>query len=422
MKKSLFTILCLLTFSLGAMAQNKNVVSVINYMIYFEKDKNVSDLLEARKYIDLAADNEETKLKAKTWANRGKIYFALHLSKDESVKALNINAIEEAAKSYGQAIKLDDKGNFPEAKKGFTNCLIIITNQGIDSYSNKENPNYASALASFEKAVALNKEYTGTTDTLIVYNAALAADKAKNYPKAVDYYKQLIDLKYGAKDEKVAASIYSMLASVYKEQSDMNNYISTLQNGRKVYPNDKNLILLELNYYLESGKTAEAINNLNLAISKDPNNEALHYNLGVLYDNMANPQAPKDKPNEKPVVSDKDYETAFNNSEASYKKALELKPDYYDAYYNLGALYFNRGVKQNDYANTFTDAKKYDAESLKAEEWFQKAIPVLEKGETVNTDDKASMRTLLSTLSNCYRMLNKMDKSKEYLDKSKNLK
>jgi tetratricopeptide (TPR) repeat protein len=411
-----------LLLTVNLLAQNKNVVSAINYITNYQKDSIISDLMTARKYIDLAAENEETKLKAKTWANRGKIYFAILQSKDETVKASVPNAVDEAAKSYGQAIKLDDKGNFPEAKRGLANCIIIISNQGIDSYSNKEKPDYAGALASFEKAVSLNKEYNGTIDTLVVFNAALAADKAKMYPKAIEYYKQLIDLKYGAKDERVAASIYIMLATVYKEQSDLTNYLATLQNGRKAFPNDKNLIFLELNYFLETGKTAEAINNLNLAIAKEPNNEALHYNLGVLYDNLANPPAAKEKEKEKPAPAEKEYEAAFASSEAAYKKALELKPDYFDALFNLGALYFNRGKKQIDYANTFTDQKKYDEESLKAETWFQKAIPVLEKAESVKTTDLQSMRTVLSTLSNCYRMMNQMEKSKEYLDKSKNLK
>lgn len=416
MRKVLLTMVGGFLLTVNLQAQNKNVVSAINYMTYYEKDKNVSDLMEARKYIDLAAENEETKLKAKTWANRGKVYFAILQSKDTMVKRSVPNALEEAAKSYGLAVKYDDKGSFPEAKRGLSNCLIMITNQGIDLYSNKDKPDYAGALAAFEKAVTLNKEYNGITDTLVIYNAALAADKAKMYPKAVEYYKQLIDLKYGSRDEKVAASIYSMLANTYQAQKDMTNYLSTLQAGRKAFPNDKNLILLELNYYLESGKTAEAINNLNLAISKEPNNEALHYNLGVLYDNIANPKEPN------PAPAEKDYEAAFASAEASYKKALELKPDYFDALYNLGALYFNRGKKQNDYANTLSDQKKYDAESLKAEAWFQKAIPVMEKAETVKTTDRQSMQTVLSTLSNCYRMMNNMEKSNEYLEKSKNVK
>ena len=271
-------------------------------------------------------------------------------------------------------------------------------------------------MVEFERAADLSKQYFNRLDTLAIYNAALAADKASMFPKAVEKYKQLIEMKYGGKDEKIAAGVYNMLATVYSEQKDQANYIATVQSGRAAFPNDKNLILLELNYYLETGKTAEAINNINLAISKEPNNETLHYNLGVLYDNMANPG--KDKP----APAEKDYESSFANSEASYKKALELKPEYFDAAYNLGALYFNRGVKQNDYANTFSDAKKYDAESLKAEGWFQKAIPPLEKAESINNADKSSMRTLMSTLANCYRMLGKMDKSTEYTDKAKNTK
>jgi tetratricopeptide (TPR) repeat protein len=67
-------------------------------------------------------------------------------------------------------------------------------------------------------------------------------------------------------------------------------------------------------------------------------------------------------------------------------------------------------------------ASYYSVESLKAEGWFQKAIPPLEKAESINNEDKSSMRTLMTTLANCYRMLGKMDKSTEYTDKAKNTK
>ena len=35
----------------------------------------------------------------------------------------------------------------------------------------------------------------------------------------------------------------------------------------------------------------------------------------------------------------------MHNQNMHYKKAIELKPDYFDANYNLGALYFNEGVR-----------------------------------------------------------------------------
>jgi hypothetical protein len=66
----------------SAFAQQKNVVSAINYLGYYNKDKDANDLIEAKKYIDLATADAETGAKAKTWANRAEIYMNLHNSKD----------------------------------------------------------------------------------------------------------------------------------------------------------------------------------------------------------------------------------------------------------------------------------------------------------------------------------------------------
>ena len=50
------------------------------------------------------------------------------------------------------------------------------------------------------------------------------------------------------------------------------------------------------------------------------------------------------------------------NAEKSYKKAIELKPDYFDAIYNLGALYVNDAVGIMGKANKLDlNDKNYDA-------------------------------------------------------------
>jgi TPR repeat protein len=128
---------------------------------------------------------------------------------------------------------------------------------------------------------------------------------------------------------------------------------------------------------------------------------------------MANP-APG-----KPVPSDKEYEQYFNESEKAYLKALEMKAEYFDAAFNLGALYFNRGVKQNDYANTITDNKKYEVEAKKADDIFNKSLPWLEKAEKIGSEEPATMKELYNTLAMLYRMTSQLDKEKEYKEKAK---
>ena len=103
----------------------------------------------------------------------------------------------------------------------------------------------------------------------------------------------------------------------------------------------------------------------------------------------------------------------------SYLKAIEFRDDYFDAYYNLGALYYNKGVKQVDIANAIPSNQplKYEEEKNKADLEFKKAIPYMEKAHELNPADKFTMESL-KTL---YYRLKMLDKHAEIVEKMKNL-
>jgi tetratricopeptide (TPR) repeat protein len=381
-------------------AQQKNVVSAINYLGYYNKDKDASDLMEAKKYIDLATLDAETGAKAKTWSNRAEIYMLLYNSKDAKVADLKNGSLDEAAKAYAQTVKLDEKNNYPQAKDGLKICAIIASNAGIENFKAAKFPE---ALNSFEKSIQLNEEFLQKTDSNAIYNAALSAEKSQNYDKAVQYFQKAIDIKYGGNED--GPMLHSLLAESYLKKGDKVNYISTIQKGRQLYSNDKQLILSELNYFIEAGKYKEAITNLELAMSKEPNNEIFPFNIGVIYDNLANPGEGKTAPTEK------EFNEFVEKAEAAYKKAIEINPNYFDALYNIGALYFNRAVKQSEIVNNIKDNNKYKIESAKVDEIFKKSLPFLEKGEEIRTNDVSTYKNLISTLQKLYLMTEQTEKS-----------
>jgi tetratricopeptide (TPR) repeat protein len=384
----------------SAFAQQKNVASAINYLGYYNKDKEASDLIEAKNYIDLATVDAETGVKARTWINRAEIYYNLYISKDAKLEQYKAGALDEAIKAYAQTIKFDEKVNFPQAKQGIRTCAIISSNAGIENFKAEK---YADALINFEKAVQLNEEFLQKTDTNTIYNAALSAEKSKNYDKSIKYFQKAIDIKYGGKD--YGAVLYSLLAEIHSNKGDKANYIATIQKGRQIYSNDKQLILSELNYFIEEGKYKEAITNLELAMTTEPNNEIFPFNIGVIYDNMANPAEGKTPP------AEKEFNEFVEKAEASYKKALEINPNYFDALYNIGALYFNRAVKQSEIVNGIKDNNKYKIESAKVDEIFKKSLPFLEKADEIRTNDINTYKNLVATLQKLYLMTDQADKS-----------
>ena len=97
------------------------------------------------------------------------------------------------------------------------------------------------------------------------------------------------------------------------------------------------------------------------------------------------------------------FDNLGNYEEAiiAYKKAIEVKADYFDANYNLGALYFNKAVLGINDANemwkprmTKTEAanqKKLEADS---KSMFITARPYLESAFEVDPNDIETIRSL----------------------------
>lgn len=402
-------------------AQNGKVIGAWKNLNDFYSYKEISSLDKAKEAIDLASEHADTKGEAKTWSYRGKIYQALYEQRlaaeteklkdiaDENRRNLQayqntpMNELETALAAYSQSRELDMKKTyFQDNTQKLSECSRHFENRGIALYNVRQ---FADALPAFEKAIEVNT-LLGETDTTNINNAALVADRSKNYDKAKIYYQKLIDLKYGE------ANTYAALSAVYQSMGDSSGAFGAVRKGRAAYPDDVNLIIAETNFYLKQKKTTEAINNLKLAIQKRTDDANLYLVSGNLYDNMANPRDNMGKDLEKPT----NYEELFLQAEAYYKKAIELKPGYFDALYNIGVLYNNRGVAITKKAEGIKDNARYNAENTRANEEFKRALPYLEKARALNGND----RNLLIALKQLYARTNQPEKLKEVDDLLKN--
>jgi tetratricopeptide (TPR) repeat protein len=148
-----------------------------------------------------------------------------------------------------------------------------------------------------------------------------------------------------------------------------------------------------INIYISTKKTEEAMKYLSLAIEADPTNASYYFAKGSLLDGMGRQ----------------------DDAIKSYEKAIELNKEYYDAYYNLGALYYNNGVKQIEVANKVpaNDNKRYEEELGKSDIWFAKALPFMERCQELKPGDTYS----LESLKNLYYRLKQLEKYEDVLKK-----
>ena len=386
MKKTLI-LLSFILLAFATYAQKGKVSSALNF-------KDTGNLDKALVAIDEAIDASNPKTKSsitwpRTWEVRGEIFQAIAQSKDANVKKLAADPLTEALKSYKKALELDDKGRFSKSVKiKLTLLTNDLTNQAVESFNAE---NYDRALLSFEQILELQEiaimkaDNPEGIDTIIVFNAGLAAFNAENYAKAIKYYNEAA--KHGYNEGRT----YQLLSKAHLENKDTANALIALQDGFQKYPEDNGVLVELINIYINSGKTNDAMKYLSLAIEQDPENSTYYFAQGSLFDQVGEQE----------------------KSIQSYEKAIKVNPEYYDAHYNLGALFYNNGVKQIEVANKVPASEnvRYEAELKKADEWFEKALPLMEKCRELKPDDPYA----LESLRNLYYRLKMLDKYEEIM-------
>lgn len=373
----------------GAFAQKGKVTSAQNLKDTGKLDKALETIEEA---VNPSNEKAEKSIPwPKTWEVRGEIYQALFTSKDEAIKKLSDDPLTTALDSYKKALELDKKNKFGKSVKiKLTLLTNDLTNQAVQAFQDE---GYDKALKSFEQILEIENikiiraDNPNAIDTVILFNAGLAAFNSKNYDKAIKYYGEAA--KYGYN----GARTFSLIANSYQLKKDTIGALDALKEGFKKYPEDNGVLTSLIQIYLDMNKTNDAMKYLEMAIAQDPKNTTYYFAQGTLYEKLL------------------DEENAIK----TYEKALGIDGDFFNANYNLGALYYNKGVKQIEVANAIpaSENKKYEVELKKADVWFEKALPYMEKCNALQADDSM----VLESLKNLYYRLKQMDKYNAVLEK-----
>ena len=384
MKKTILGLI-MLSFFFVAKAQKSEIKNAKNnYALYevgmqtkspMNKQLEVLDL--AKKSADAAITNDKTKDDAELWAYRALIYSSIAVT-DTVNKANASSSFGTAQESITKAKQLDaSKENAKTIESAEKNLAIMMQNKGVAAFNKKD---FKEAYNSFKFISDIMP-----TDSLFSLYTAIAANGAQMYDEAAKYYGKTIELNPSN------AGLYHELATVYLTKTDTTNALKVIEEGRIKHPDFLTLIYDELNIYLNRGQAAKQIIKIENAINKDPKNKTLLFVAGIAY--SANNQ--KDK------------------AEESYKKALEIDPNYTDAIYNLAVIYIDRGNNYINEANKLPNNKssetKYNELKKKFDTELSNALPLLEKARELSPKDTST----LTTLREVYVKLNKLDKAAE---------
>jgi tetratricopeptide (TPR) repeat protein len=246
-------------------------------------------------------------------------------------------------------------------------------------------------------------------DQEVLYYAASYATNGKDFDNALIYYKELRALNYtgegtlyfaknkvsgveesytnknvrdnmiqigthlSPRDEKIPSKkgeIIRNIALILIEQNKIDEAKTAILDARKENPEDVDLIVSEANIYLNLKDSVNYKRLISEALEKRPNDEVLVFNLGVTCANA----------------------NQFEDAEKYYNKAIELKPDFLNAYINLADLILKPDAKIVDDMNKIkgssdSELKKYNILKEQRQKLFQKAMPIYEKAHQLDPKD-----------------------------------
>ena len=383
------TLLLFCTFiTICSVAQKHNVTSAAITFKQFKGD-NTEKLEEAKNFIDQAYNTESTSNDPKMWNYRAPIY--LEIAQKES--QLDKDAVLKATQAYLKCLQTDHKGRVIVKKwtakedllSGLVQCAYKLFNQAIEEYNAGQYKRSINLYNAIFDVIPHDEEDQlkrgNITKETILYNSFFASNKMKDNQKSKELLQKLIDINFNE------PAIYIHMSNIYVAEDKTDKALEYLSLGREMFAEDQSLINAEINMYIHLNRTSELIGKLGEAIELDPENDLLYFNRGTIYDQEGN----------------------IERAEQDYKTAIELNPGSFGANYNLGALYFNYGVKLKDNASNASNNSKYTALKKKADDNFSKALPYMEEAFNLNGDDK---NTIIS-LKQLYALKGDYDKSNE---------
>lgn len=276
-------------------------------------------------------------------------------------------------------------------------------------------------------------------DTVMLYYAASAAVNGKMYDKALERYKKLLDLGFDGSTEQYVAinkesgeeeifesenmrdiavktgefsdpdkkktprltgEIAKNITLIYIQQDEPEKALKAIEKAKEENPDDISIMQAEADLYYKMDKVDKYNEVMKEVVKMDPENPSLFYNLGVSSEQLGDKESAKE----------------------FYEKAIELDPEMVNAYINLAALTLSeeRAIveEMNQLGNSKADNKKYQELGEKKKEYYEEALPYLEKASELDPENMDALQTRL----NIYYQLGKDEEAEELQKKINSMK
>ena len=320
----------------------------------------------------------------------------------------------ESVASLKKAIEIDNKIKLNKYAEESSFLIEQVEADLVNSaVADNKKDDYKSAAKKLYDAYLINPDKEDNIHYL--YYAASSAVNAKEYDISLEYYLFLKNMGYtgitseffvtpveSGIEEKVTETEYNLfksskdytnprigktesrlpeivknIALIYVQKGEVDLAISAIKEAREVNPEDVNLLLSEADLYIKLGDKLKFKELMQEAITKDPNNAILYYNLGVINVDQGK----------------------FEDAMTYYKKALELDNSYAPTYLNIVGLILEGESALVDKMNAIvtsnkrSDQVKYDSLELERENLYNDCLPYLEKLIEIDPKNIEALKT-----------------------------
>lgn len=392
------------------------------------KENNFTQAITVLKGAESLLATAKDKQKAQYYLVLGKAYYA---------NGTTPTNFQPAAQALNKVVEIEKNGTktYTDEAAGIINSLIQkVAEKASASYSegaklSNEESSHALSVEKFkESANGFEEVYNlSARDTAFLQNAAYVYYFAEEYQKSIDNYRKLLDMGYTgagtiysaksvvndqevffnskkemddqvklklAVDPQVKAKepqtieMKKMIVKNYLALKDNAKALETILEAKQSAPHDYGLLVDEANVYYAMGDNMKFKEKLEEAVQINPSDYVLHYNIGVMKSDL------------------KDLDGAIE----SYNKAIALKPDYVDAYNNIGAAVLAKAEPLvEEMNNNLDNFAKYDELQAKQLDIYREALPYFEKAFSIKKDNLSVIQALMGI----YEQLEMYDKSKE---------
>lgn len=298
-------------------------------------------------------------------------------------QALLTATATQATEAYQKAAASLNEADYAEAGKKFH--LVYMLSPKDTVYLDNAALIYNKAQ-DHETSIKLYNEllssgYTGITTVYSAVNKANGKEQYFDSKKTMDSQVKLgivenpkVEIKESRRN-----NIFKFLADNYVAMGENDKALEVIAEGRKEFPKSYELLITEANIYFKKDNKVKFKELLEEAIRVHPEDANLWYNVGVM--NM----------------DQKNVDEAI----ANFQKAIELNPDFSEAYQNIGTAIIDKTLPIVEEMNqNLSNFEKYDELQAQQFEIYKEALPYYEKAYELSPSSIGVVQTLLGLYEN----------------------